>query len=83
MGFAGNFCGGFLGMAGGFRVVAPADFFVFGWRIPRRFFSVDFPLYFVSKHHRKHPPKIHHFHGSLLEDFPPIGFKTASVKTFP
>ena len=63
-GFVGRFSSGLLGLAGGFRGGrAPADFFIFGWRFPAVFSFV-----FCDQ---KSTSKIHHFHGGLLEDFPP------------
>ena len=49
--------------------------FVFGWRILRWIFSVDFSFVLCIKTstantHRK----IHHFHGGLLEYLPPVGW---------
>ena len=68
-GFVGRFCGGFLGLAGGFRGGrAPADFLFSAGGFSGGFFRRIFLLYFATKKiHRK----IHHFHGSLLADFPP------------
>ena len=71
-GFVGRFCGGILGLAGGFRRGrAPADFCFWLADFPAPFFSGLFSFAFcdqksTAKIHRK----IYHFHGGLLEDFP-------------
>ena len=53
-GFVGRFCGGFLGLAGDFGGSCAGGFFIFGWRIFRRIFSVDFSFAFCDQ---KNPPQ--------------------------